>query len=68
MGWAKYKKYIRAREIKMKKKIHARQLILKNISWQWPKKNSYKEFDNENFLRLENFPPPTITFLKVRPL
>ena len=38
MGWAKYKKYIRAREIKMKKKIHARQLILKNISWQWPKK------------------------------
>ena len=25
----------------------------------WPKKNSYKEFDNEKkFLRLENFPPP----------
>jgi len=25
----------------------------------WPKKNSYKEFDNENkFLRLENSPPP----------
>ena len=31
----------------------------------WPKKNSYKEFDNEKkFLRLENsHPPPPITFL-----
>ena len=37
---------------------------------QWPKKNSYKEFDNEKkFLRLENFPPlPPITVLMVRPL
>ena len=27
---------------------------------QWPKKNSYKEYDNEKkFLRLENSPPPT---------
>ena len=26
----------------------------------WPKKNSYKEFDNEKkFLRLENSPTPT---------
>ena len=26
----------------------------------WPKKNSYKEFDNEKkFLRLENSPPPS---------
>ena len=35
----------------------------------WPKKNSYKEFDNEKkFLRLENStPPPPITFLMVRP-
>ena len=34
----------------------------------WPKKYSYKEFDNEKkFLRLENSPPP-ITFLMVRPL
>ena len=33
-----------------------------------PKKNSYKEFDNEKkFLRLENSPPPS-TFLMVRPL
>ena len=35
-----------------------------------PKKNSYKEFDNEKkFLRLENSPPPPppITFLMVRP-
>ena len=31
----------------------------------WPKKNSYKEFDNEKkFLQLENSPtpPPPITF------
>ena len=36
----------------------------------WPKINSYKEFDNEEkFLRLENSPPPpSITFLMVRPL
>ena len=35
----------------------------------WPKKNSYKEFDNEKkFLQLENSPPPPITFLMVRPL
>ena len=35
----------------------------------WPKKNSYKEFDNEEkFLRLENSPPSPITFLMVRPL
>ena len=35
-----------------------------------PKKNSYKEFDNEKkFLRLKNSPPPPpITFLMVRPL
>ena len=35
-----------------------------------PKKNSYKEFDNEKkFLRLENSPPPPpISFLMVRPL
>ena len=34
----------------------------------WPKKNSYKEFDNEKkFLRLENSTPPK-TFLMVRPL
>ena len=37
----------------------------------WPKKNSYKEFDNEKkSLRLENSrppPPPTITFLMVGP-
>ena len=36
----------------------------------WPKKNSYKEFDDEKkFLRLENSPPPPppITFLMIRP-
>ena len=34
-----------------------------------PKKNSYKEFDNEKkLLRLKNSPPPPITFLMVRPL
>ena len=42
----------------MKKKILARQLILKNIH-AMALKNSYKEFDNEKkFLRLENSPPP----------
>ena len=35
-----------------KKKIHARQLNLK-IFMLWPKKNSYKEFDNE-----KKIPPP----------
>ena len=31
----------------------------KKIFMLWPKKNSYKEFDNEKkFLRLENSPPP----------
>ena len=53
------------------KKIHPRQLILKKYlcyGLLWPKKNSYKEFDNEKkFLRLENSPPP-LTFLMVRPL
>ena len=40
------------------KKIHARQLTLKNIH----------ALDNEEkFLRLENSPPPPITFLMVRP-
>ena len=38
----------------------------------WPKKNSYKEFDDEKkFLRLENSstpPPPPVTFLTVRSL
>ena len=36
----------------------------------WPKKNSYKKFDNEKkFLHLENSPPPLpITFLMVCPL
>ena len=29
----------------------------------WPKKNSYKEFDNEKkFLGLENSPPPPHSF------
>ena len=29
----------------------------------WPKKNSYKEFDDEKkFLRLENSPPPPHNF------
>ena len=46
-GRAKYKKNIRARENLMKK-----------IFMLWPKKNSYKEFDNEKkFLGLENSPP-----------
>ena len=44
------------------KKILARQLTLK-IFMLWPKKNSYKEFDNEKkFLRLENSHPPPHNF------
>ena len=40
------------------KKIHARQLTLK-IFMLWPKKKSYKEFNNEEkFPQFENFPPP----------
>ena len=36
---------------------------------QWPKKNSYKEFDNEKkFLRPAKFCSPPITFLMVGPL
>ena len=39
------------------KKIHARQLTLKNIH-ATALKNSHKEFDNEKkFLRLKNSPP-----------
>ena len=37
----------------------------------WPKKFSYKEFDNEKYFPLlENSPPPapSITFLMVRPV
>ena len=56
-GRAKYKKKIAQGKIKWKK-ILARQLILK-IFMLRPKKNSYKEFDDEKkFLRLENSPPP----------
>ena len=35
----------------------------KKIFMLWPKKNSYKQFDNKNkFLRLENSPPPPYNF------
>ena len=35
---------------------------------QWPKKNSYNEIDDEKkFLGLENYAPPPMTFLMVRP-
>ena len=47
------KKYSRMGKLnEKKKKIHARQLTLK-IFMLWPKKNSYKEFDNE-----KKIPPP----------
>ena len=56
-GRAKYKKIFRARENWMKK-IHVRQLTLRNIHATAIKK-SYEEFDNEiKFLRLKNSPPP----------
>ena len=67
-GGRSTKKILAQGKIKWKK-IHARQLILKNIHAMAEKKKSSKEFDNEKkFLRLENSPPPAITFLKVRPL
>ena len=53
------------------KKIHAGQLILKKILMLWPKKNSYKEFNNEQKIpaaRKFPPPPPPIFFLMVRPL
>ena len=34
----------------------------------WPKKNSYKEFDNEKNSCGSKIPLPPITFLMVRPL
>ena len=41
--------------------MHANQP--QKIFMLWPKKNSYKEFDNEKkFLRLENSPPPSHKF------
>ena len=40
------KKYSRKGKLN-EKKIHARQFILKKIFMLWPKKNSYKEFDNK---------------------
>ena len=53
----KYKKIYVQGKIKWKK-IHARQLTLKNIHAMALKK-SYKEFDNDKkFLRLENSPSP----------
>ena len=49
------------------KKIHARQLTLKNIH-ATAKKNSYKEFDNEKKSCRSKIPHPSpITFLMVRP-
>ena len=62
------KKYSRKGKLhEKKKKIQARQLILK-MFMLWPKKNSYKEFDNEKKIpAARKFPSPLITFLMVRP-
>ena len=50
------------------KKIHARQLTLKNIHAIWPKKKLYKEFDKEKKIPpAQKFPTRPITFLMVRP-
>ena len=51
-GGEEPKKYSRQGKLNEKKYIHARQLTLK-IFMLWPKKNSYKEFDNE-----KTIPPP----------
>ena len=52
VGGEEPKKYSRQGKLNEKKYIHARQLTLK-IFMLWPKKNSYKEFDNE-----KTIPPP----------
>ena len=56
-GEARHKNIFAQGKIKWKNILHA------NLSYKifmlWPKKNSYKEFDNvKKFLRLENSPPP----------
>ena len=65
MGWAG--------EVQ-KQKILPREHQMKKNSCYGLRK-SYKKFDNEKFLRVENFPPPPptpppppITFLMVRPM
>ena len=61
------KKY--SRKGKLNKKKLCTPINPKKYSCYGLKKNSYKKFDNEKkFLRLENPPPPPITFLMVRPL
>ena len=51
------KKY--SRKGKLNEKNSCTPINPKKIFMLWPKKNSYKEFDNEKkFLRLENSPPP----------
>ena len=51
------------------KKIHARQLALKNIhAMAYKNKYSYKEFDNEKKIPpARKFPAPPTTFLMVCP-
>ena len=66
-GRGKYKKKYSRKGKLNEKKIHARQLILK-IFMLWPKKNSYKEFDDEKNFCGSKIPLLSITFLMVRPL
>ena len=48
-----------SRKGKLNEKNSCSPINPKKIFMLWPKKNSYKEFDNEKkFLRLENSPPP----------
>ena len=65
-GGSTKKKYSRKGKLN-EKKIHARQLILK-IFMLWPKKNSYKEFDDQKNFCGSKIPLLSITFLMVRPL
>ena len=66
-GRGKYKKKYSRKGKLNEKKIHARQLILK-IFMLWPKKNSYKEFDDQKNFCGSKIPLLSITFLMVRPL
>ena len=58
-----------SRKGKLNEKNSCTPINPKKYSCYGLKKNSYKEFDSEKqFLRLENSPPPPITFLMVHPL
>ena len=59
------KKYLR--KGKLNEKNSCTSINPKKIFMLWPKKNSYKEFDNEKNPGGSKIPNPPITFLMVHP-